>query len=64
LRAATSIAILSGIAQRVSFYGIRGDQMFPVCPLADLAEGEARRVEVGPPIADVHTEDGDRLGCR
>jgi 3-phenylpropionate/trans-cinnamate dioxygenase ferredoxin component len=32
--------------------------MFAVCPLAELGRGEARRVEVEPPIALFHTEDG------
>ncbi|MGW7056103.1 bifunctional 3-phenylpropionate/cinnamic acid dioxygenase ferredoxin subunit [Streptomyces sp. NPDC054887] len=31
----------------------------PVCPLADLPQGEARRLETEPPIAVFHTEDGD-----
>ncbi|HYU84805.1 MAG TPA: bifunctional 3-phenylpropionate/cinnamic acid dioxygenase ferredoxin subunit [Kribbellaceae bacterium] len=30
-----------------------------VCPLAELARGEALRVEVDPPIAVFHTEDGE-----
>jgi 3-phenylpropionate/trans-cinnamate dioxygenase ferredoxin component len=33
--------------------------MFAVCPLADLAPGEARRVEVDPPIAVFHTDAGE-----
>jgi 3-phenylpropionate/trans-cinnamate dioxygenase ferredoxin subunit len=33
--------------------------MFVVCPLADLAPGQARRVEVEPPIAVFHTDDGE-----
>ena len=30
-----------------------------VCPLSDLAPGEARRVEADPPVAVFHTDDGD-----
>jgi 3-phenylpropionate/trans-cinnamate dioxygenase ferredoxin subunit len=33
--------------------------MLAVCPLAELPRGEARRVEVDPPIAVFHTEDGE-----
>ncbi|BBY22190.1 bifunctional 3-phenylpropionate/cinnamic acid dioxygenase ferredoxin subunit [Mycobacterium stomatepiae] len=33
--------------------------MLAICPLADLAPGEARRVETQPPIAVFHTEDGE-----
>src|SRR5579863_5392512 len=33
--------------------------MLRVCPLADLPPGQARRVEVDPPIAVFHTEDGE-----
>jgi 3-phenylpropionate/trans-cinnamate dioxygenase ferredoxin subunit len=33
--------------------------MLAVCPLADLARGEARRVDVDPPIAVFHTDDGN-----
>ncbi|MDQ1730174.1 MAG: 3-phenylpropionate/trans-cinnamate dioxygenase ferredoxin component [Pseudonocardiales bacterium] len=33
--------------------------MMAVCPLVDLARGEARRLDVEPPIAVFHTEDGE-----
>jgi 3-phenylpropionate/trans-cinnamate dioxygenase ferredoxin subunit len=33
--------------------------MIKVCPLAELAPGEARRVETDPPIAVFRTEAGD-----
>ncbi len=32
--------------------------MLEVCPLSQLPRGEARRVDVDPPIAVFHTEDG------
>ena len=34
--------------------------MLRVCPLAELPPGQARRVEVDPPIAVFHTDDGER----
>lgn len=33
--------------------------MLRVCPIADLPRGQARRIEVDPPIAVFHTEDGE-----
>jgi 3-phenylpropionate/trans-cinnamate dioxygenase ferredoxin component len=33
--------------------------MLPVCPLAALPPGEARRVDTNPPIAVFHTDDGE-----
>ncbi len=33
--------------------------MVVVCPLADLAPGEVRRVDVEPPIAVFHTDEGE-----
>lgn len=33
--------------------------MIPVCPLADLPQGEAFRLECDPPVAVFHTEDGE-----
>lgn len=33
--------------------------MLRVCPLAELPPGQARRVEVDPPIAVFHTDDGE-----
>lgn len=33
--------------------------MIDICPLAELAPGEARRVAIEPPIAVFHTEDGE-----
>src|SRR6266508_921256 len=33
--------------------------MYAVCPLVELARGEARRVELDPPIAVFHTDDGE-----
>ncbi|MCQ4079582.1 bifunctional 3-phenylpropionate/cinnamic acid dioxygenase ferredoxin subunit [Streptomyces sp. RB6PN25] len=35
--------------------------LIPVCPLADLPRGEAFRLELDPPVAVFHTEDGDIL---
>jgi 3-phenylpropionate/trans-cinnamate dioxygenase ferredoxin subunit len=33
--------------------------MIPVCPLAELKRGEARRLDVEPPIAVFRVDDGD-----
>ncbi|WP_084965590.1 bifunctional 3-phenylpropionate/cinnamic acid dioxygenase ferredoxin subunit [Thermoactinospora rubra] len=33
--------------------------MIPACPLASLPRGEAIRLDVDPPIAVFHTEDGE-----
>src|SRR5690349_7411129 len=33
--------------------------MHEICPLADLPRGEARRVNLDPPIAVFHTDDGE-----
>ncbi|GAA3421215.1 bifunctional 3-phenylpropionate/cinnamic acid dioxygenase ferredoxin subunit [Streptosporangium vulgare] len=33
--------------------------MIPACPLASLPPGEAHRLDVDPPIAVFHTEDGE-----
>jgi len=33
--------------------------MLAVCPLAELSRGEAHRLDVDPPIAVFHTEDGE-----
>ena len=33
--------------------------MHEICPLADLPRGEARRVDMDPPIAVFHTDDGE-----
>jgi 3-phenylpropionate/trans-cinnamate dioxygenase ferredoxin subunit len=33
--------------------------MVAVCPLSELARGEARRVALDPPIAVFHTDDGE-----
>ena len=35
-----------------------GDVLLVICPLAELPRGEARRVDLDPPIAVFHTEDG------
>ncbi|MET9514490.1 bifunctional 3-phenylpropionate/cinnamic acid dioxygenase ferredoxin subunit [Streptomyces sp. NPDC002994] len=35
--------------------------MIPVCRLADLPRGEAYRLEIDPPVAVFHTEDGEVL---
>lgn len=35
--------------------------MVPVCPLAELPRGEARRIEGEVPIAVFHTDDGELL---
>ncbi len=33
--------------------------MIPVCRLADLPRGEARRLETAPPVSVFHTDDGE-----
>ncbi len=33
--------------------------MLQVCPLVDLPRGDARRVDVSPPVAVFHTEEGE-----
>ena len=35
------------------------DQMMRVCPLSQLARGDAMRLETKPPIAVFHTEEGE-----
>ena len=35
------------------------DRRVRVCPLSDLARGEARRLELDPPVAVFHTDDGE-----
>ncbi|MFJ9823038.1 bifunctional 3-phenylpropionate/cinnamic acid dioxygenase ferredoxin subunit [Streptomyces sp. NPDC101160] len=35
--------------------------MIPVCRLADLPRGEAYRLDIEPPVAVFHTEDGEVL---
>ena len=40
-------------------HGASKDRRVRVCALSELAPGEARRVEVDPPVAVFHTDDGD-----